>query len=93
MFWRVCGVWVGKRSVLYISYFFALINHQPSTINHQPSTINHQPVILSLMIPKHLGAVMSSTNLVDRVTLALIVVGSAAFFLATLLYNSELCLP
>lgn len=30
------------------------------------------------------------TNLIDRVTLALIVIGSAAFFLATLLYNSEL---
>ena len=45
------------------------------------------------MIPKHLGAVMSSTNLIDRVTLAFIVIGSAAFFLATLLYNSELCLP
>lgn len=30
---------------------------------------------------------------IDRVTLALIVIGSAVFFLATLLYNSELCLP
>ncbi len=33
------------------------------------------------------------TNLIDRVTLALIVIGSAVFFLAMLLYNSELCLP
>lgn len=33
------------------------------------------------------------TNLIDRVTLAFIVIGSAVFFLATLLYNSELCLP
>ena len=31
---------------------------------------------------------MSSTNLIDRVTLAFIVIGSAAFFLAMLLYNS-----
>lgn len=44
------------------------------------------------MIPKYLGAVMSSRNLIDRVTLALIVIGSAVFFLATLLYNSELCM-
>ena len=33
------------------------------------------------------------TNLIDRVTLAFIVIGSAVFFLATLLYNSELCIP
>ena len=87
MFWRVCGVWVGKRSVLYIPHFFAHINH-----HLQPSSFNPQ----SLMIPKYLGAVMSSrkpTNLIDRVTLAFIVIGSAAFFLAMLLYNSELCLP
>ena len=92
MFWRVCGVWVGKRSVLYIPHFFALITLNLITLN--PST--RQPVIAPLMIPKHLGAVMSSrkpTNLIDRVTLAFIVIGSAAFFLATLLYNSELCLP
>lgn len=93
MFWRVCGVWVGKRSVLYIPYFFALITLITLI------TLTLITVILSrapLMIPKHLGAVMSSrkpTNLVDRVTLALIVIGSAVFFLATLLYNSELCLP
>ena len=29
---------------------------------------------------------------IDRVTLAFIVIGSAAFFLAMLLYNSELCM-
>ena len=84
MFWRVCGVWVGKRSVLYIPHFFAHINHQPP------------PLFLQPPVPKHLGAVMSSrkpTNLIDRVTLAFIVIGSAAFFLAMLLYNSELCLP
>ena len=85
MFWRVCGVWVGKTSKLYIPHFFAHINHQPVILSRAP-----------LMIPKHLGAVMSSrkpTNLIDRVTLAFIVIGSAAFFLAMLLYNSELCLP
>ena len=81
MFWRVCGVWVGKRSVLYIPHFFAHINRQPIFFSRA-----------QLMIPKHLGAVMSSTNLIDRVTLAFIVIGSAAFFLAMLLYNSELCM-
>ncbi len=82
---------MGKRSVLYIPHFFALINLITiNLITINLITINLITINLSLMIPKHLGAVM---NLVDRVTLALIVVGSAVFFLATLLYNSELCLP
>ena len=80
-----CG-WVKGQCSIYHTFL------PSSTINRHTSSFNPQ----SLMIPKHLGAFMSSrkpTNLVDRVTLAFIVIGSAAFFLAMLLYNSELCLP